>query len=59
MNAVDNLTTAARRSLCLAMAFAIVTFGLAMGSIGADAVYAEAYLHATTTEVSVVQLASL
>jgi hypothetical protein len=59
MNTIENLSETTRRSLCAVMAVAIVAFGLTIGAIGADAAFQEAYVHATTTHVSVVQLASL
>lgn len=54
MNAIDNFNDLARRSLCLAMAFAIVTFGLTIGSASADAAFACAYGQAFSTHVDVV-----
>ena len=59
MNTIENLSETTRRSLCAVMAIAIVAFGLTVGAMGADAAFQEAYVHATTTHVSVVQLASL
>lgn len=59
MNAIDNFNDFTRRSLCLATAFAIVTFGLTIGSAGADAAFTCAYGEAFSTDVDVVQLASV
>lgn len=59
MTMIENLSETTRRSLCAVAAVAIVAFGLTVGAIGADAAFEDAYVHATTTHVSVVQLASL
>lgn len=59
MTTIENFSDATRRGLCFAMAVAIVTFGLTLGSIGVDAAFHDAYAHATTAHVYVVQLASL
>jgi hypothetical protein len=59
MTTIENFSETTRRSLCAIAAVAIVAFGLTVGAVGADAAFEEAYVHATTTHVSVVQLASL
>ena len=53
MTTFDNLSESTRRGLCFAMSVAIVAFALTIGSIGADAAYAEA----ARASVSVTQLA--
>ena len=55
MTTIQNVSETTRRGLCFVLAAAIVTFALTIGSIGADAAYADA----ARAHVSVVQLASL
>ncbi|HEX2492452.1 MAG TPA: hypothetical protein VHK24_01665 [Steroidobacter sp.] len=53
MTALENLSETTRRGLCLAMSVAIVGFALIVGSMTADAAYADA----ARAHVYVVQLA--
>ncbi len=59
MTTVMKFSETVRRSVCFAMAAGIVALGLTFGDMLAAAAYADAYAHATTTHVSIVQLASL
>lgn len=58
MTTIENFSETTRRGLCLAMALAIVAFGLTLGGIGADAAFQNAVAQ-SHAHVSVVQLASL
>ena len=53
MTTIDNFTDTTRRGVCFALAVAIVTFALTLGSVSADAAYADA----ARAHVYVVQLA--
>jgi hypothetical protein len=55
MTTIENFSETTRRGVCFALAVAIVTFALTLGSFGADAAYADA----ARAHVYVVQLASL
>jgi hypothetical protein len=55
MTTIENFSESTRRGVCFALAVAIVAFALTLGSVGADAAYADA----ARAHVYVVQLASL
>ena len=42
MTTIDKFSETTRRGVCFALAVAIVTFALTLGSVGADAAYADA-----------------
>jgi hypothetical protein len=49
---IQNLTSATRSAVCLAMAALIVTAGLVTGSVGADYAYRSAVERGTSTLVA-------
>jgi hypothetical protein len=57
---IDSFNDSVRRSVCFAMAAAIVAFSLTIGAVSADAAFIDAYANFIPSgHVSVVQLASL
>jgi hypothetical protein len=52
MNTIENLPTAARHSICLALAVFIVTAALTLGAFGANAEYQSAQRAQVTVEVA-------
>ncbi|HLS80281.1 MAG TPA: hypothetical protein VK025_02635 [Steroidobacter sp.] len=59
MTNIVNISETVRRSVCFTMAAAIVALGLTLGDLMANSVFLDAYAHANTAQVSVVQLAAL
>lgn len=51
-NLIQNTSDATRRLLCFASAVVIVSTGLMLGAIGADAVYQSALAHSTSQQIA-------